>query len=156
MPIIDFTQVKGLEPIPVGEYLAKVVFAEEGLSSSNHPKIEMRWEVIAPAPFAGRQIFDILSFHPDAQYRTKLLLVGMGFDSTYQGEITAESLMNREAAIVLSIEDSGKTDDDGNPYPPRNKVRKIRSATRYGQGNAALESLAPPTEVVINKAKSRK
>lgn len=156
-PVIDFTAVKGLEPMPAGEYLAKVVHAEEGISGSGFPKIEMRWEVYAPEANAGRQVFDILSFHPDALFRTKATLVGMGFDSSFQGEIGAEALMDREAAITLIIDDSGKFDEDGNPYPPRNKIRKVRPVEKYGKSNAAPALEAMQTDApVVTKAKSRR
>lgn len=147
-PVVDFTSVKGLEPLPEGTYLAKVVHSEEGLSSAQQPKIEMRWEIIAPEEYAGRQVFDILSFHPDALFRTKATLVGMGYGDDFSGEINADSLMDKECAITITIDNSGKTDEDGNPYPPRNKVRKVRPASKYnttnGSANPALEAMSVP------------
>ena len=157
-PVVDFSNVSGLEPLPEGNYLAKVVYAEEGLSTSQQPKIEMRWEVIAPEQYAGRMVFDILSFHPDALYRTKNTLVGMGFDNDFSGEISAEGLMDKEATLTLTIDTSGKTDEDGNPYPPRNRVRKVRPASKFGtssngEATVALESMSVPTTTRASKAR---
>lgn len=157
MPVVDFSAVKGLEPLPVDiKYLAKVVHAEEGLSASNQPKIEMRWEIIAPEEHAGRQVFDILSFHPDAMFRTKDVLMGLGFDSTFQGEISAEIIEGREACITLKMDDSNQRDEDGNPYPPRNKIRKVRSADKYSSATTnddAMSGLVIPTDLNPRKAK---
>ena len=150
MPILtNFAEVKGLDPLPDGTYLAKVVHSEEGLSAQQQPKIELRWEIIAPENYAGRIVFDILSFHADAMFRTKEVLKGMGFDENFNGEISAEMLLNRECAITLRIEQSNKTDDEGNAYPPRNKVRKVRPAEKYspnGGDLGVLATLEMPTE----------
>jgi hypothetical protein len=156
-PVIDFSQVKGLELLPEGEYLAKVVHAEEGISKSQYPKIDVRWEIIAPEEHAGRQIFDSLSFHPDAVWKTKLKLVGMGFGDDFNGEVTAESLMDKEAAITLAVQANKNLDEDGNPYPDRNNVRKVRSASKYGSkaGAAALEALETE-EIAPATPKARK
>lgn len=147
-PVIDFSDVKGLEPLPVGEYLAKVVHAEEGISTrSQQPKIEYRAEVIAPEEFAGRQFFDGISFHPAALYKAKQKLIGLGFDPAFMGEVSAESLLDREAAFVLEIEEGQPMPEDeagepGEKYPDRNRVRRIRPADKYGKGNAPSAAAA--------------
>jgi len=152
--IVDFSNIAGPEPLPVGEYLAKVVHAEEGLSAAQQSKIDLQWEVIAPEEYAGRRVFQLLSFHPDAVSRTKQMLIGMGFDRAYQGEVNAQSMMDRECAITLVIE-AGKPmpEGEGEPgetYPDRNKVKKIRPAEKFGKQSVAAESLGvmelPPSE----------
>jgi hypothetical protein len=134
-PVIDFSQVKGPELLPVGEYLGTIVFAEEGLSTNQQPKIEIRWEISAPEEHAGRLVFDNLSFHPDALWRTKATLSAIGFDEDFNGEVTAEMLVGQTAALTIDVQKSQKNDADGNPYPDRNRVRKVRPASKYGTGN---------------------
>jgi hypothetical protein len=144
MPVIDFSQVKGPEPLPAGEYLVKVVHAEEGVSNrSQQPKIDYRLEVIAPEEYSGRQIFDTLSFHPDAMRNVKQKLIGFGFGRDFSGEVNAASLLDKEAAVTVEIE-AGQPIPDGEPgetYPDRNRVRKIRTADKYGKGNVASAAL---------------
>lgn len=156
MPQIDFSAVQGLEPLPAGEYLGKVVHSEEGISNrSREPKIDYRVEVIAPEEYAGRQFFDMLSFHPDAAYKVKQKLIGLGYDASFSGDVTAESLMDREAAFVLEIEEGKPMPEDeasepGEKYPDRNRVKRIRPAAKYGKQNvasAALETLEVPEPV---------
>jgi len=119
--------VKGLEPLPDGTYTAEIVEAKEGSSQAGHPKIDLQWTIISPAEHAGRRIFDILSFHPDALFRTKATLVGLGFDGSFKGEISTEQMIGRKALLTVSTEVSTQTDPDGNPYPPRNRVKKVRA-----------------------------
>ena len=152
MPVIDFTQIEGPKLLPDGKYLAKVVHAEDGLSTQNHPKTELRWEIMAPEEYAGRVIFDIISYHPDVLWRAKQALIGLGFDETFQGEITASELEGREATITVKVEKGTKTDPStGNPYPDKNKVSKIAPVSAYASGsNGAAEALSglsvPATE----------
>lgn len=128
-PSIDFSQVQGLEPIEEGTYLASIVHAEEGMSKQGFPKIDIRWKVDdgAPEGVAGRQVFDTLSFHPDALWRTKLTLQALGFPKDFSGDVEVEDLLNQVAAITVTIEPSTQTDPaTGEPYPERNRVIRIR------------------------------
>jgi hypothetical protein len=137
-PVIDFTEVKGLDPVPAGKYEAKIVHAEEGQSNSGNPKIEIRWEITFPAESAGRLVFDTLSFHPDAQFRVKDTLMALGFDSEFKGEVTGASLIGKEAQLTITIEASSQLDESGDPYPPRNKVKRVRRI-----GATSTEASAP-------------
>lgn len=128
-PSIDFSQVQGLEPVEAGTYLASIVSAEEGMSKSGNPKIDVRWKIDESEAegVAGRQIFDTLSFHPDALWRTKLTLQALGFPKDFSGDIEVEDLLSRDATITVSIEDSEQTDPaTGEPYPPRNRIMRVR------------------------------
>lgn len=131
-PIIDFGEVQGLEPVPAGTYKAEVVFAQEGASKAGQPKIDLRYKIIGGEQ-DGRQVLDTMSFHPQALWRTKLSLQAMGFAKDFSGEIDAGDLIGREVTIVVAIEESSQTDEDGDPYPPRNRVVKVKKA----QSNAA-------------------
>lgn len=136
MPGIDFTQVQDLEPVPNGAYSAEIVHAEAGMSKTQNPKIDLRWK-ITDGEFEGRQIFDSMSFHPNALFRTKAVLKALGWKDGFSGEVNAGDLVGLTATVVVSIEESTQNDPaTGDPYPPRNRVIKVK------QGSAsALEGL---------------
>lgn len=126
MPSIDFTTVEGLEPIEEGSYNATIVNAEVGMSKQDQPKIDLRWKIDDGQEHAGRQIFDTLSFHPEALWRTKLALQALGFANDFSGEVETEDLLNRSATIRVTIEPSTQIDPaTGEPYPPRNRVTRV-------------------------------
>ena len=126
MPVIDFSDVKGLEPIPAGEYLATIVHAEEKVSSAGNDMINLRWKV-EEEEFEGRIVFDSMVFTTAALFRVKNTLRGLGFPKSFQGEVIPEDLIGKSATIVVDIEQSTEVDDDGELYPPRNRVKKVRS-----------------------------
>jgi hypothetical protein len=156
MPQIDFTQVKGQELLPDGVYLVKAVHAEEGLSAQQQPKIDLRWEVIAPEEHNGRIIFDSLSFHPDALWRTKMALTALGFDENFNGEITANDILGREAAVSVGVEKGKINPENNEAYPDRNRVRKVMPTSKYGGGNgtaaSALQGLNVPQRIEEEKS----
>jgi hypothetical protein len=125
MPTINFSDVQDLTPVPQGTYEATIVHSQEGNSKAGYPKIDIRWK-IEGGEFEGRQVFDTLSFHPDAQWRTKIALRSLGFPNDFDGDVEAEDLINLSAKIVVGIEDSGGTDESGEPYPVRNRVMKVK------------------------------
>jgi hypothetical protein len=128
MPAIDFSEVQGLDPIPDGTYDAEIVFADEGESQSGHPKIDLRWKVLA-GEHEGRQVFDTMSFHPKALWRTKDTLMALDFPEDFSGDITGEELLGRVATITVKIEpSSGTNPDTGEPYPERNRITKVKAA----------------------------
>lgn len=125
MPSIDFSNVKGLDPIPQGSYTAEIVHAEAGVSQSGNPKIELRYKVVG-GDYDGRLVFDSLSFHPDALWRTKLNLTALGFPKDFSGDIEPSDLIGRQAVLSVTIEESRGNDADGEPYPPRNRIVKVK------------------------------
>jgi len=126
MPTIDFSQVKGLDPIPVGEYLASITSASDGMSSNNNPKIDIQWKV-EDGPFAGRIVFDNLTFTEASAFRVKNTLLALDFPEDFKGDVNGEMLVGKTAYIVVEIETSTQLDDSGEPYPPRNRVKKCKS-----------------------------
>lgn len=128
MPVIDFSEVKDLEPIPQGSYLAEIVHAAEGLSkSSGEPKIDLRWKILE-GDYADRQVFDTLAFHPKALFRVKATLKALGFSDNFSGEVSGSDLIGLQATIVVSI-DEGGTSPEGEAYPVRNRVVKVKPAS---------------------------
>jgi hypothetical protein len=126
-PSINFAEVKGLEPVPTGSYVATIVDAKEGVSQNQTPKIDVQWKIEDEGPYMGRIVFDTLTFTEKAMFRVKAALLGLGFPKNYRGEVNAESLIGKSARIVIDIETSTQTDADGEVYPPRNRVKKVKS-----------------------------
>jgi len=138
MPKINFAAVKGIEPIPAGNYLASIIDVKEGMSKTQNIKFDVQWKVEG-GPFDGRRIFDTWSFHPDAQFRVKAYLKALGWDSTFSGDVTPAELVGKTATIVVTIDVSTQTDESGDPYPPRNVVKKVKPvdkvmAAKQGKG----------------------
>jgi hypothetical protein len=127
MPAIDFSEVKDLEPIPNGAYEAEIVYAQEGMSKSANPKIDLRWKVLT-GEYMGRQVFDTMAFHPNALFRVKNTLKSLGWDISKPGaqEISGADLVGLQCIIVVTTDVSSGTDENGDPYPPRNKVSKTK------------------------------
>lgn len=137
MPTIDFTQVVALEPLPAGSYLATIVKAEEGMSENGNQKIDLQWK-IEGEPFDGRLVFDTLTFTEKTMFRVKQALTSLGFPKDFKGDVTPDLLVGKTARIVVEIEASTKVDADGELYPPRNRVRKVKTI-----GLAAAAPVAP-------------
>ena len=124
MPAIDFSSVKGLDPVPAGTYNAVVIAATEGTSQNGNPKIDVRWQ-IEGGEYDGRQLFDTLTFTEKAMWRVKKTLQSMGFPKDFKGEVDPEMLLGTSARLVVTIEQSDGVDENGESYPPRNRVNKI-------------------------------
>jgi len=125
--VIDFGEIAGFEPVPEGVYDAEIVQAIPGMSKSNNPKITLQWRVLS-GDEENRRIFQDLSFHPKALFATKAVLIGLGFDSNFQGEIDPEELIGLNAELVVAVETSDVINPQTNePYPPRNVVKKVTS-----------------------------
>jgi len=126
MPTINFADVKGLEPIPVGIYIATIIKAEEGISRKDNPKIDLQWKVDDGGPYDGRIIFDVLTFTEKAMFRVKATLKALGWDKKFKGNVNAEDMLGKTASLVVDIETSTQLDEEGEPYPPRNRVKKVK------------------------------
>jgi len=125
MPTIDFSKVKGLEPLPVGTYTATVAAATEGVSKKGNAKIDLQWKVNG-GPSDGRIIFDTLTFTDAAMFRVKNTLKAMGFPADFKGNVEAGDMLDKTCILIVDIDASGQLDEEGEPYPPRNRVKKIK------------------------------
>lgn len=131
-PSIDFGSVKGLEPIPAGNYLASIIKAESGQSKAGNQKIDIQWKIDG-GQYDGRVIFESLVFTEKTLFRVKNTLLGLGFDKNFNGEITSEMLVNKVATISVDIEISTQVDPEtGEPYPPRNRIKKVQAPKAGG------------------------
>lgn len=125
MATIDFSAVTGIEPLPADKYIATVVEATEGQSGKGNTKIDLKWKVVG-GKYDGRMIFDVLTFTPQTAFRVKNTLMGLGFPRDFKGEVRVAELIGKNASITVDIQASTQVDpDSGEPYPPRNRVKKV-------------------------------
>jgi hypothetical protein len=137
MPVIDFSEVKGLEPVPEGTYRATVKEAKFGISSNGNPKIDIQFS-IEGGEFPGRVVFDNLTFTEASLGIVKAKLQGLGFpnnltidtdDEDGMGEL-CEDMLGRAVSIHVTIQQSNGTNPEtGEPYEPRNRVKRIKPAS---------------------------
>jgi hypothetical protein len=132
MPAIKFDDVQGLEPIPAGIYLATITKATEGVSKAGNEKIDCQWTVEAEddPKLNGRILFDTLVFTEKALFRVKQVMEASGaFEDDFDGEVEAADFLGITAMLVVDIEESTQVDDaTGEPYPPRNRVKRVKKA----------------------------
>lgn len=122
---IDFSAVPDLGPLPAGQYDASIVTAKPGMSQSGNPKIDVAWRVEG-GEYEGRQIFDTLSWHPNAIAITKKRLRDLGFDENFSGAISPEDLIGISALLTVTIQESDQVNPEtGENYEPRNRVSRI-------------------------------
>lgn len=125
---IDFSQVRGPEPIPAGEYTLEVVKAVPGKSKAQNPKITLHLKVVG-GEYDGRYIFDDLTFTAAALFRVKAFLVAAGYDSDFSGGIDPAELVGVQVGAIVNINESTATDEStGEPYPPRNGIKRYMPA----------------------------
>ena len=128
MPIIDFDEVPGIDPIPEGKYDCEIVSAQDAVSKTGADKIALRWKVLE-GEYAGRMIFHDLSFHPNALWRTKQILINLGYDAKFSGEVDSEELLGLMGELTINIRTSDQVNPDtGEVYDPQNNVVKVRPA----------------------------
>lgn len=124
MPTINFANVQSLDPVPTGSYTATIVKAEQGISKAGNEKIDLQWRIEGGA-HDGRVIFDTLTFTEKALFRVKATLQGLGFPKDFKGNVNAEDLIGRTAKITVDIQAGTGTDETGEPYQPRNRIKKV-------------------------------
>lgn len=127
MSPIDLSDVKGPGPIDEGEYLLKIVKAEVGESKAGAEKVDLQYEIM-DGEYAGRKIFDTISFHPNALSFAKGTLDQLGIDTSKKFELfdLAENLLGLEVSAVVKIQESTQIDPrTGEAYPERNRISRI-------------------------------
>lgn len=126
--VIDFSDIEDFKPVDEGIYEAEIIQAEGAVSKAGFPKISMQWR-ITEGENENRRIFHDLSFHPKAMFATKAVLMGLGFDDTFKGNVVPEELIGLNAIITVSVESSGAINPQTNePYPPRNNVKRVQQS----------------------------
>lgn len=95
----DSSVEKGGDAIPLGEYVCEVVGAEEKHTQAGQPYFNFGLKVVE-GEYTGRYLgFDKLFFSERAIKRAKYILTRLGFDTSGDLDIEAESL-NGHFAIV--------------------------------------------------------
>lgn len=128
-PVIDFSEVKGIEPVPAGQYLATIVHAENKTSNAGNEMINLRWKIEADSKEEGdgRIIFDAMVFTENALFRVKRTMQAIGFGKKFKGEVHPEDLLGKSALLTVDIQPSDQIDPETDePYPPRNRVKNIK------------------------------
>ena len=125
MPAIDFSKVQGPEPVDIGTYTATIVKAESGTSKAGNEKIDIQWK-IEGGKNEGRVVFDTLTFTEKALFRVKATLSALGYPKNFRGDVKPETLVGKTAKITVDIQAGNGVDPEtGEPYPPRNRIKKI-------------------------------
>jgi hypothetical protein len=136
--VVDFGAIKDLDPIADGKYDAAIAAATFGYSKSGQPKVDVQWKILDEGEFFDRVIFDTMSFHPKALWRTKATLIAIGLPEDFSGELTREDLLGARATITIGMEQSsGLNPDTQEPYPARPRVKNVQ---RLGSG-VSIDSL---------------
>lgn len=124
-PVIDFSQVQGIEPVPTGTYTATITKAEAGISKKDNEKIDIQWK-IEGGDYNNRIIFDTLTFTANALFRVKNTLLALGFKKTFSGAVDPKMLVGKTAHITVDIQPGNGVDPEtGEKYPDRNRIKKI-------------------------------
>lgn len=126
LPRINFADIKGPEPVPAGEYLVEVQTAVEAVSKAGNPKISLRLRIVGGA-FDGKNIFDDLTFTENSMFRIKQFMIATGSDPEFEGDVDVEEFIGKTVMAKVVI-DQGRSNEEGELYPPQNRVKKYFSA----------------------------
>jgi len=110
---VDFTHVEDIgdyEPLPAGPYKCKLADIEEGSSSKGHEMWKLRFTV-EDGEYAGRCIFDRLTFSPSALKRVKLLCSCLDIQVEGKVELAPGMLLDKLCVVHVGQEDY--TDPEG-------------------------------------------
>jgi len=122
--VIDFSAVPDIEPVPNGVYRCECIKGEDGVSKNDNDKIDLQWKVLN-GQYAGRIVFDNLTFTDKSLGIVKTKLKGMGFDANFSGEVHGEDLVGIVSDLHVTIQQGEGVDEaTGEAYPPRNRVQK--------------------------------
>lgn len=126
--VLDFSAVPDSDLLPEGEYQAEIVSAIPGKSKQGHPKMDLRWRIIM-SEFASRQVMQNISFHPNALVMAKQTMKALGFDVTGKITLSPSDWIGLPATIKVEVERGTHVDPStGEPYPPRNRVKRVKKA----------------------------
>lgn len=122
MPVIDLSgvQEKSFEPVPAGQYNARITNAEEKMGKE-HPYINVEITLGGNGDqFDNRKVWDVLSLSPGALFKLKGFLRCIGYsEEDLSGSLDFETtdLVGAEVGVQLKIEQSEE-------YGAQNRVKK--------------------------------
>jgi hypothetical protein len=136
MPRVNFNEVPdaaNLSPVPPGRYSVVVVDATDGETRAGDPMITVVLEVVAPAEYVGRKVWDRLVFSTKALPRVKKFLSAAGYEGLDLGDVdvTAETVVGLVVDADLEISEFKGRDGE---------TRRSNSVTfaGYGKTNEAV------------------
>lgn len=123
--VIDFTDVEagGFDPVPRGRYIVQVEEAEIR-DGNKAPYLNIQFNIIGPAEYEGRKLFDILSFSPKALFRLKRFYIAAGATKEQlagQFEVDPDDLIDVVVGAAVKIEKSEE-------YGDRNRINTFFTA----------------------------
>lgn len=135
LPSINLANIRSMEPLATGSYLAHITQATMGTSQAGFKKLDVRWTVDESAhpEYTGRIIFDTLSFHPRAEWKYAQFLMALGWD-VEKGETpaTTEDLIGRAALLDITAEpERANPNNPGEVFKARNTVKKVRPESAF-------------------------
>ena len=118
---IDFSSVPSREALEEGTYLLHIAKAEEKLSSTSNPMINIEYDVVATADgeavAGGRKLWDNYSLQSQALFKLKELFNSLGMDTANIVDIDINDLVGLQVMAKLVQETyNGEL---------RNKVKKL-------------------------------
>lgn len=137
---IDFGAVEDAEdfsPVPDGKYHVRVVEIEEKVTRNGDPMWNLTLEV-QEGPYAGRTIWDSLTFTAAALKRVKLVLSRLGVDVSGKVKLDPSLIMDREAIVEAVVEEYQKSDGG------TGKKSKVPFAGYEKYSAEAMAALAKP------------
>ena len=135
---INFGDVKAPEPVPAGAYRVKIKSAAEAeAKSTGNPMIKLSYEILAPEEYAGRVIFDNLTFTQASLWRVKQALLAFGWDEDFEDEVDPDELIGQVADLEIVIRKGQMNEDTGEPYPDSNSVKRYHAAGDLISGTVA-------------------
>lgn len=93
--------------LPVGKYLATIVEVEEG-ESNNKPYIQVMFQVVGPADYAGKKVRDRIYLTNAALPISKAKLEAISFDTSTDRPFSQSDFVGRGAMLTI-VHRSGTT-----------------------------------------------
>jgi len=98
MPKIDFNKVGGAGPLPDGEYICKIERVERSQSQYGDEMWKVRFIVLV-GQFAGRPIYDNLTFSAESLPRVKLLCSCLGLNLSGELDLTPDMIRGKQCRV---------------------------------------------------------
>ena len=121
---INFDEVEELKPVPENTYFLACTSAKAGMSQAKNKKITLQWN-IHEGDHEGRSIFDDMVFTKKALFKVKQAMLAMDFPPGFSGGINPDDFVGQTVKAIVTIQPGNGNDPvTGDPYPPRNRIRK--------------------------------
>lgn len=118
---IDFSSVPSREALEEGTYLLQIAKAEEKLSSTGNPMINIEYDVVATADGeavqGSRKLWDNYSLQSQALFKLKELFNSLGMDT--------DNIVDIELSDLIGLQVMAKLVQETYNGELRNKVKKL-------------------------------